>query len=369
MQGGALEVQGRLGDVAVGDRGVALLAQLDLERGELGDLAPDPGEALRDVLSKLVGDLDVAAPDLDSHASPPSVVWLPSINATPRGLRAPSARANTAARDRLRSRPRAAPRRRREGRAGGQHVVDEQRAGGAAPPRRGPAAGSASRSARRRPTWRRPSARRRQRRELEPGARGERRGDLLGRVEARAAAGAAGPAGPGTIGRRTRSPRERLRRARRAAPSREPRARAPNLSAATRSRATPSYGGRPDAASPTPRDRRLGRRAAAASADSHARRAPTARRSGSPQAPHRGRREQRDEHCEPGPSPRRLAAERARMARCGDRASGAESPTADAPPLPRRFSRRRRARPRRGRARSRSPAGALPSAVSGSLSP
>ena len=41
-----LQVQGRLGDLPVGDRRVALLGELDLERRQLRDLLADAAKAL-----------------------------------------------------------------------------------------------------------------------------------------------------------------------------------------------------------------------------------------------------------------------------------------------------------------------------------
>src|SRR5437763_9256672 len=63
-----LEVQRGLSDLAVGDRGVALLGQLDLENGVLGNLPADPRKALLYVSAKLLGDLLVPSPHLDPHA-------------------------------------------------------------------------------------------------------------------------------------------------------------------------------------------------------------------------------------------------------------------------------------------------------------
>src|SRR5436190_9276840 len=67
-EGDPLQMQGGLCHLAVGDRGIPLLGQLDLEYGELGDLLADPREALLDVSAKLVGDLRVPSPDLNPHA-------------------------------------------------------------------------------------------------------------------------------------------------------------------------------------------------------------------------------------------------------------------------------------------------------------
>src|SRR6185312_276792 len=66
----ALEVERRLRDVAIGDRRVALLAQLDLELGQLGDLALDRAKALLDVLPQAVGDRGVPSLDRDAHMRP-----------------------------------------------------------------------------------------------------------------------------------------------------------------------------------------------------------------------------------------------------------------------------------------------------------
>jgi hypothetical protein len=51
----ALQLQGRLRDLTVTDRRVALLAQLDVEQRQVGDLFADPAKALLDVLSELLG--------------------------------------------------------------------------------------------------------------------------------------------------------------------------------------------------------------------------------------------------------------------------------------------------------------------------
>src|SRR6185503_3489641 len=65
-----LQMERGLRHLAVGDRRIALLAELDLEDRKLRNLLADPGEALLHVAAKLVGDLQVASPDLDSHAVP-----------------------------------------------------------------------------------------------------------------------------------------------------------------------------------------------------------------------------------------------------------------------------------------------------------
>src|SRR4051794_16374484 len=59
-----LEVQGRLGHLVLGDRGVALLEHLDLETGELGHLLAHLREALLDALAQLVADGEIAALDV-----------------------------------------------------------------------------------------------------------------------------------------------------------------------------------------------------------------------------------------------------------------------------------------------------------------
>src|SRR3954452_8383695 len=66
----ALEVQGRLGHLALGIGRVALLGQLDLEDRQLAHLLGDLLEAAGDVLAQLVGDRKVAPLDLDLHGTP-----------------------------------------------------------------------------------------------------------------------------------------------------------------------------------------------------------------------------------------------------------------------------------------------------------
>src|SRR5215213_9816276 len=66
----ALEVQRRLGDLALGVGGVALLGDLDLEDRQLAHLLGDLVEAAGDVLAQLVGDRKVAPLDLDLHGTP-----------------------------------------------------------------------------------------------------------------------------------------------------------------------------------------------------------------------------------------------------------------------------------------------------------
>src|SRR5689334_11067914 len=67
----ALQIQRRLGDLAVGDGGIALLAELQLELRELGDLTGDLSEALLDVVPKAVADVGVPSLDRDAHGAPP----------------------------------------------------------------------------------------------------------------------------------------------------------------------------------------------------------------------------------------------------------------------------------------------------------
>src|SRR3954464_13942007 len=66
----ALEVQRRLGDLALGVGRVALLGDLDLEDRQLAHLLGDLVEAAGDVLAQLVGDRKVAPLDLDLHGTP-----------------------------------------------------------------------------------------------------------------------------------------------------------------------------------------------------------------------------------------------------------------------------------------------------------
>src|SRR3954447_23744380 len=66
----ALEVQRRLGDLALGVGRVALLGDLDLEDRQLAHLFGDLLEAAGDVLAQLVGDRKVAPLDLDLHGTP-----------------------------------------------------------------------------------------------------------------------------------------------------------------------------------------------------------------------------------------------------------------------------------------------------------
>src|SRR5437763_6774379 len=66
-QGNALELQRRFSHLAVGNRGVPLLGQLDVESRQLRYLPADPAKALLDVLPELLGDLDVPTADLDAH--------------------------------------------------------------------------------------------------------------------------------------------------------------------------------------------------------------------------------------------------------------------------------------------------------------
>src|SRR5215213_380957 len=74
----ALQIERRLGDLSLGDRRVALLAQLDLELSQLGHLTRDRSEASLDVLSESVADWGVPSLDRDAHSAPPlrRVGWI-----------------------------------------------------------------------------------------------------------------------------------------------------------------------------------------------------------------------------------------------------------------------------------------------------
>src|SRR5262245_39060004 len=62
-----LQAQRRLGHLAIGDRRVALLPELDVQRRQLRDLPADPAEALDHVASQFLIDLEVATAYLDPH--------------------------------------------------------------------------------------------------------------------------------------------------------------------------------------------------------------------------------------------------------------------------------------------------------------
>src|SRR5215203_5152785 len=66
-EGRALDLEVGLGDAGLADRGVLLLRELDVERGELRHLAADLLEALLDLLANLVRDLEVATLHTDPH--------------------------------------------------------------------------------------------------------------------------------------------------------------------------------------------------------------------------------------------------------------------------------------------------------------
>src|SRR3954468_20824330 len=66
----ALEVQRRLGHLALGVGRIALLEDLDLEDRQLAHLLGDLLEAAGDVLAQLLGDRKVAPLDLDLHGTP-----------------------------------------------------------------------------------------------------------------------------------------------------------------------------------------------------------------------------------------------------------------------------------------------------------
>src|SRR3954468_1527604 len=63
----SLQVESRLRDLVVGDRRVALLVELDLEGRRVRDLPADSAERLANVLTQLLGDLDVATTYFDAH--------------------------------------------------------------------------------------------------------------------------------------------------------------------------------------------------------------------------------------------------------------------------------------------------------------
>src|SRR5207245_11706991 len=69
----ALQVQGRLGHVAVGHARVALAVDLDLQAGKFGDLPVYLAQATLRVLADLVGDGNVATLDRNLHHRLPSV--------------------------------------------------------------------------------------------------------------------------------------------------------------------------------------------------------------------------------------------------------------------------------------------------------
>src|SRR5215210_6428412 len=92
-QGHALQMERRLGDHRLRDRRVALLDQLDLQGGEVGDLLPDPPEPPEHVLSQLVRYVDVAAANLDAHG--PSCVADEGTDPTPRNHRRQAVRRQT----------------------------------------------------------------------------------------------------------------------------------------------------------------------------------------------------------------------------------------------------------------------------------
>src|SRR5438105_5734635 len=67
----ALQVQGHLGDVAVGNTGVALLVDLDLQACQRRHLAVDLARTTLRGLADLVGDGNVATLEVDLHHTPP----------------------------------------------------------------------------------------------------------------------------------------------------------------------------------------------------------------------------------------------------------------------------------------------------------
>ena len=74
----ALQVQRRLDDVAVGYAGVALLVELELEPGQIGDLAGDLAHPALRVSADVLRDLNIATLDGDLHRILPSVEMLPT---------------------------------------------------------------------------------------------------------------------------------------------------------------------------------------------------------------------------------------------------------------------------------------------------
>src|SRR5581483_5962687 len=67
----ALREDRRLGDVAVRDRGVALLGELDLDLGLVGELLLELPELPLGVLADRLGDLHVLSLHLKPHRLPP----------------------------------------------------------------------------------------------------------------------------------------------------------------------------------------------------------------------------------------------------------------------------------------------------------
>ena len=120
-----LQVQRGLGDAVVGDRGVSLLGQLDLELRVLRHLLANAGESLLDRLPKIVGHLHVPPLDLDPHdGSFRSVCANPTPTSTSADVIWPTRRPAPRPRS---LRPLAAHGAGREGGAGRHHVVDQDR--------------------------------------------------------------------------------------------------------------------------------------------------------------------------------------------------------------------------------------------------
>ena len=80
----ALQIERALGHLAVGHARIGLLEDLDLQAGQVGDLARDLAQTALGVRAQLVGDRHVATLDVDLHRRLPSVRPL-AFDATPGG--------------------------------------------------------------------------------------------------------------------------------------------------------------------------------------------------------------------------------------------------------------------------------------------
>src|ERR1700691_5397210 len=69
----ALEVERRLGHIAIGDARVRLPEYLELQAGKLGDLAGNLLQPALQMLAHVVGDRDIAALDVYLHQGLPSL--------------------------------------------------------------------------------------------------------------------------------------------------------------------------------------------------------------------------------------------------------------------------------------------------------
>ena len=240
-QRGALQVERRLGDLAVRDRRVPLDQQLDLELGELRDLLGDLLEALLDVLPEARPVTAVLrASDLDSAPRPTSLArfrsprllpcYAPPAPAFPTGSASAHGTGEgdaptTSLRARLAQRPGAGV----ERRAGRVDVVDEHHRGRARPaPGRDPRP-SRARSQARRAARGRPAARAAPRARAGPRPAGRPRG----RARARSRAAWLKPCRR----RRARMGRHGHERARAAAPAARARRSRAAMSAGDRERA------------------------------------------------------------------------------------------------------------------------------------